>query len=86
MQRLTACLRFLRNEIPIFGHYLHEFEDKIPIDVDILWCVNTLPTRKEVLKWYLELNEGSVPHTEEEIERVKALLEKEENHTNGEKS
>jgi len=40
--------------------------------------INDLPTRKDVLQWYLQMNTGGTVHTEEEINRVKMLLEKEE--------
>ena len=33
LQRLTAALAFLRNEIPAFGHYYNEYEDKLPFEV-----------------------------------------------------
>lgn len=41
------------------------------------WSVNELRTRAEVLRWYLQLNSGGVVHTEEELARVRALLEAE---------
>jgi len=77
LQRLTACKRFLNNEIPIFGYYLNQFEDKIPMDVDLIFNVNNLKTRKEVLQWYIEFNSGGTVHTEEELNRVRKLLEQE---------
>jgi hypothetical protein len=39
--------------------------------------VNDLKTREEVLQWYLDLNSGGVVHTEEELNRVREMLEKE---------
>lgn len=77
LQRLTACLRFLNNEIKAFETYYKDFEDKIPMDIDLLINVNNLKTKKEVLKWYLEMNSGGTVHTEEEINKVKRLLENE---------
>jgi len=41
--------------------------------------VNDLQTRGEVLQWYIEMNSGGVVHSDEEIKRVKKLLEQEEN-------
>lgn len=29
LQRLTAIQKFMKNELPVFGHYLDEYEDKI---------------------------------------------------------
>ena len=74
-QRLEAVRKFLRNELAIFdGNYLKNFEDKIPLDAIFNFNINNLKTRKEVIQWYLDLNEGGTPHTDEELERVKSLL------------
>jgi len=40
--------------------------------------INDLPTKKDVLQWYVEMNSNGTIHTEDEINRVKELLEKEE--------
>jgi len=77
LQRLTACMRFINNEIPVFGHYYKEFEGWMPLDVDLLFNVNNLKTKAEVLVWYIEFNTGGTVHTEEEINKVKMLLENE---------
>jgi len=80
-QRLEAVRKFLRNELPIFGHTIDEFEDKKIMlrssNCDFIFKVNNLKTRKDVLQWYLDLNTGGVVHTTEEIEKVKRLLENE---------
>lgn len=78
LQRLTALRRFLKNEIKVFGYYLDEFEDK---DVllrrvsNLRFNINNLQTREEVLQWYIDMNNGGTVHTEEEINRVKKMLE-----------
>ena len=77
LQRLTACLEFLSNKLKVFGLLYQDFEDKIPFNIDLLFNVNNLKTKKEVLQWYLEMNTGGTIHTEEEINRVKELLKKE---------
>jgi uncharacterized protein with ParB-like and HNH nuclease domain len=79
LQRTTAIQRFMNNEIPVFGIYLDEFEDKDYMlrSIEIIVNVNNLKTRKEVLQWYIEFNSAGTIHTEEEINRVKLLLEKE---------
>lgn len=81
LQRLTAALAFLHNEIPAFGHYYNEYEDKLPFEVDFLFNVNDLKTKAEVLQWYIEMNTGGTPHTNSEIERVKTLLKAEQEKT-----
>lgn len=73
LQRITAYMRFYNNEIPAFGHYYKEFEDRPKNWIKL--NVNNLKTRKEVLTWYLEMNTGGTPHSKEEIEKVQRLLE-----------
>ena len=78
-QRLTSLLMFLNNEFTVFkeldadgvGYYAKEF-NRIPNDIVIV--INDLPTRKQVLQWYLEMNEGNVAHTTEELDNVRNLL------------
>lgn len=77
LQRITACQRFLNNEIPIFGYYYKDFTDKLPMKVDLLININDLKTKKEVLQWYIEMNENGTPHTSQEIEKVKTMLKEE---------
>lgn len=62
LQRLTALLKFLNNEIPAFGTYLKDFEGRMPMH-SIRILINDLPTKKEVLQWYYDLNAGGTPHT-----------------------
>lgn len=77
-QRIEAVRKFLRNELVIFGKYkFSDFEDHLGWRPDFLWCVNDLNTRKQVLQWYLEINTGGVVHTEEELNKVRKLLEEE---------
>lgn len=73
LQRITACERFFRNEIAVFGYYYSQYGDKTGL-VSLRFNVNDLPTRKDVLQWYLDLNSGGVVHTTDEIDRVKRLL------------
>lgn len=78
LQRLTALLKFLNNELPVYGTLLKDFEDKIPsVTYTVSVNINNLETRKEVLQWYLQFNGAGTPHTKEELARVKKLLEAE---------
>ena len=74
LQRITAVLAFMDNEIPAFGAYLNKFEDRVPMDADLVIHVNDLKTEKEVLQWYIDLNTGGTPHTKREIQRVKDMI------------
>lgn len=73
LQRLTAFIHFLNNEIPVFGAYYREYEDK-PRDT-IKLNINNLAYKKDVLKWYLEMNSGGTVHSKEELERVKSMID-----------
>ena len=80
LQRLTALRKFLNNELKVFGGYLNDFEDKdifLRRTDQLRFNINNLKTRKEVLQWYLDFNSGGTVHSQEEIDRVKTLLEKE---------
>lgn len=76
LQRLTALRAFLNNEVPIFGTYYKDFEDEMRwSEHGVYFNVNSLQTRRELLTWYIEMNSGGTPHTTEEIERVKQMIE-----------
>lgn len=84
LQRLNACLDFVNNKLKVFDGYLYQdFEfmgngrSRIR-NVDLIFNVNNLKTRKEVLRWYLEMNSGSTPHLKKDLDKVKELLKKEE--------
>lgn len=76
-QRLEAVRKFLRNDLPAFGHTFNEYEDRLHWNTDFIIVVNDLATRRDVLQWYLDINTGGVVHTNEEIEKVRRLLAKE---------
>ena len=78
LQRITAIARFMNNEIKAFGYYFSEYEDPIRMNrFTVKFHVNNLPERKDVLEWYLQLNDGGTVHSQEELERVRYLLAKE---------
>ena len=78
LQRLTACLRFVRNELAVFGgHFFKDFEGYLGFSVGLKFNINNIQTREGVLRWYLEMNSGGTPHSDEELERVQALLDEE---------
>lgn len=49
------------------------------MSIDLLLNINDLKTKKEVLQWYVEMNENGTPHTSQEIEKVKTMLKEESN-------
>ena len=75
LQRITAVLAFLNNEIKAYGHFCSDFEDQNYLrKIDFIFNVNNLKTREEVLIWYLEMNRQGTPHTKAELNKVKDLL------------
>lgn len=84
-QRLEAVRQFLREEFPVFtaisggrGYFASEIaEIDRTVVLNFIFHVNNLPTRAEVLKWYLEMNAGGTPHSPDEIARVMALYDAE---------
>lgn len=75
-QRLEAIRKFYNNEIKVFDCYFKEIEDPFWLG----WLkinINSLKTKKEVLKWYLGINAGGVPHTKEDIKKVEKMLNEE---------
>lgn len=76
-EKITAAQRFINNEIKVFGSYFSEYEDRINItDAAMYLNVNDLKTEKEVLSWYVDMNAGGTPHTNDEIERVRKMIQK----------
>ena len=79
LQRLTAVREFLGDRLAVFGRFFGEFTGKLRLaGPDFVMNVNNLPDRSAVLQWYLDLNDGGVQHTEEEIVRVRKLLAEEQ--------
>ncbi len=84
-QRLEAVRRFMRNELRVFpddlsgsGWLLREIDGRLGYDCSFYFNVNDLKTRADVLQWYIDLNDGGVAHTADEIQKVRDLLAKEE--------
>lgn len=75
LQRITAIMRFVNNEIPVFGSYFNEYTDKPRMMTTIKINVNDLKTEKEVLQWYVDMNAGGTPHSNEEINRVRSMID-----------
>jgi hypothetical protein len=75
LQRLTAVRRFLADEIPAYESRFSQYTDRLRMtQVGFKFHINDLPTRAEVLTWYLEINHTGTPHSTDELRRVRALL------------
>lgn len=87
LQRLTAVRKFMRDGLAVFpverypwsrpeGYLCSEIERSAPGTFKFHMYVNGLPDRQSVLQWYIDLNDGGVAHTPEEIRRVRQLLDR----------
>ena len=79
LQRLTAIQRLMAGDIKPFGLSLEDLEYSSfslkGVSYRFRIEMFTFQTRAELLKHYLDLNTGGTPHSADEIERVKRLLE-----------
>lgn len=76
LQRIIAIYKFMNGEIPVFGSYISEYEDKMSLMRNSIKVnINDLKSKKEVLQWYVDMNAGGTPHTNEEINRIKKMIE-----------
>lgn len=77
LQRITAIMKFQSNDLKVFGLYYNEFEgDPREVITRISIRINDLQYERDVLQWYIEMNEGGTPHTKEEIQKVKDMVSK----------
>lgn len=83
LQRLTTLLMFIDDKIRVFkeldedglGFLYSEFDlFRLSSDSSIRININDLEDDKEILQWYVDLNEGGTPHSKEEIDRVKNMI------------
>lgn len=79
LQRTTAIQKFVNNQLKVFGQYFDEFGDPglrfhTPCQNMITVYENNLSDYKDVLLWYIDMNEGGTAHTTEEIEKVKKMI------------
>ncbi len=81
-QRLEAMRKFNRDELPIFGGYTKRhiggMQRMLNHSQGFVFSVADVD-RVTMLRWYLALNGGGTPHTKTELDKVRALLEAEEN-------
>ncbi len=71
-QRLETVRRFLRDELPVFGHRYSQIEGHFRfLHTRFRWRVVECRTQADILQLYLDINTGGTPHTPEEIEKVR---------------
>lgn len=79
LQRITALRRFAAGDMRVFGQYaVGDITPRAVLNrLTIRLHVNTLATRREILAWYLQINAGGTPHSQEELDRVRQLMDAE---------
>jgi len=84
LQRITALQQFFNNEICAFNTYYQDFKDNFPLLLVVRFYINNLKNKEDVLNWYVELNETGTPHSQEELQKVKDMIEEIQNKDNEE--
>ena len=76
LQRYTAIKKFVENKLRVFGLLMNEFEDYKILErmFHMKLNVNNLQNKKDVLLWYLQINDGGTYHTKDELDKVKSML------------
>lgn len=81
LQRLTAVREFMAGNITVFGGKTAQDLKGSSFDPSrsTSWRISVemfeIPTRAELLQFYLDINRGGVVHAPEELERVEGLLQ-----------
>ena len=82
LQRITACLKFIRGDFTIFKKELggvgkDYFEDTefSLMNVEIKMQIFNLTDKRDVLELYLMINDTGVAHTQDELNRVRDMIE-----------
>lgn len=72
LQRVTAARKFLAGDLRVYGHTVDELGGigKLPNWVEFIWTVNNLKNERDWLRWYVEINSGGTPHTDDELNKV----------------
>ncbi len=75
-QRIETVQEFMRNEIAVFeGNKFTDFCDTPKMT--FIFHINELDSYSDVLRWYEELNAVPVPRSEDDINKVKRLIQRE---------
>ena len=73
LQRTTAVRRFLKGEINAFGKSHDKYEMRGCVDFRVHML--KINSEKEAIELYLSLNGTGTPHTQEELDKARALLD-----------
>ena len=78
LQRLTAAQKFMENEFKVFDKYYAKNFIRLDSRCGFKFNINDLTDKKDILRWYLEMNSGGTPHSKKEIKKVQSMLDREE--------
>jgi len=56
-----------KGDVQYKGYLRSEIEGRLSMNAQFIFAINDLKTQAEVLKWYLEMNTGGTPHTEQRL-------------------
>lgn len=77
LQRLTAVRKFLAGEVRPFGLQVRDLDRSFFSMTGLTYrfrvAIHDFRSRKDLLQHYLDLNAGGIPHSKEELERVRKL-------------
>lgn len=78
LQRITALRRFMNREIRAFNMVVDDFSGS-SFDIGrtiyaVKFAMHAFARRADLLQYYIDLNAGGTPHSQEEIARVRELL------------
>ena len=75
LQRLTAIRKFIAGELSVFGLDFNELPIRVILrDLQLVIKMYDFQNRKDLLKFYLDINGGGTPHSQDELDRVRGLL------------
>lgn len=76
LQRLTAIRKFIKGDMKPFGIAPNQMPRRILLrELTLTLKVYDFQYRKDLLKFYLDINGGGTPHSQYELNRVKGMLE-----------
>ena len=75
LQRLTAIRKFIKGELTVFGIKHDDLPMRVILrDLRIVIQMYDFKYKKDLLRFYLDINSGGTAHTDNELNRVHGLL------------
>ncbi|WP_370630743.1 hypothetical protein [Vogesella sp. XCS3] len=78
LQRLTAIRMFMSGRLSAFWMVVDDFADSSfnprRQSYWVKFAIHAFTHRRDLLRYYLDINAGGTPHSKDEIDRVSSLL------------